>query len=124
MLRREELAIIKVVSNIELSSVFLRELRKAVAAGKKRAISATKAIAASASALEGPSGVGGEARTSRDHPRLHVSKRKAEELSTSDYPSEPARRWPTPGHLFDDGHVVQGTTGVIGGQSMRQLDPT
>jgi hypothetical protein len=63
MLRQEEFAFIKAVSNIVLSSVFLRELRKAVAAGKNTALSATKAKAASASALERPSGVGGEARS-------------------------------------------------------------
>ena len=65
MLRQEELPCIKAISNIELSPVFLWELRNAVAAGKK-VPAATKASVASASALERPSGVGGEARTSRD----------------------------------------------------------
>lgn len=53
-----------------------------------------------------------------------MNKRKAEELSISDCPSEQARRCPAPGHLFDDRHVAQGTTGEIGAQSRRQLDPT
>jgi hypothetical protein len=35
MLRQEELAFIKAITNIQLSPVFLRQLRKAVAAGKK-----------------------------------------------------------------------------------------
>jgi len=65
MLRQEELPCIKAISNTELSPVFLRELMDAVAAGKK-ALAATEASAASGSAVERPSGVGGEARTSRD----------------------------------------------------------
>ena len=45
-----------------------------MAAGK-RAIAATKAIPASASALECPSGDSGEDRISRDSLQLHVNKR-------------------------------------------------
>jgi len=63
---RQELPCIKAISKIELSPVFLRELRKAVAAGKKKALVAAKASATSASALERPSGFGGEARNSCD----------------------------------------------------------
>ena len=91
MLRQEELAIIKAISNIDLSPLFLRELRKAVAAGKKKkALVASKANAMSSSAFEHHSGVGGKAWTSCDSSQLHVSKRKAEELSSSDCLSEPA----------------------------------
>jgi hypothetical protein len=89
---KQELAFIKASSNIELLPVFLRVLQKAVVAGKKKALVASNANAVNASALERPSGFGGEARTSRDSPRLHVSKRKAEELSRPDCPSEPASR--------------------------------
>jgi hypothetical protein len=47
--------------------VFLREMRKAVAAGKKKkTLAATKASAASASGLGHPNGGGGEARTTCD----------------------------------------------------------
>ena len=49
MLRQDELAFIGVLSNIELSSFFLLELRKAVAAEK--ALAASKANATSASPL-------------------------------------------------------------------------
>jgi hypothetical protein len=35
MLKQEELAFIKAMSKVELSPVFLRELRKAVVVGKK-----------------------------------------------------------------------------------------
>jgi hypothetical protein len=36
MLRQEELAFLKAIENVELSPVFLRELRKAVASGPTR----------------------------------------------------------------------------------------
>ena len=108
MLKQEEVAFIKALGSIELSPVFLRELRKAMAAGKKKkALTAPKVKATSASALERPSGVGGEAWTSRCSPQPSVSKRKAYELSNSDCLSEPASRRPAPGHLFDDGPRAQ-----------------
>jgi len=53
-----------------------------------------------------------------------VSKRKAEELSRPDCPSEPATRRPAPGHLFSDGAVVQGTKDELAAQSSRQLGST
>ena len=78
MLRQEELAFIKAISSVEVSPLFLRELKKSVTAGKKkRALAAHKA---NASANERPSRVG-EARTSRDPLLLSAPKRKAEELS-------------------------------------------
>jgi hypothetical protein len=99
MLKQEKLAFLKAITSIELSPVFLRELKKAMAAGKKKkALAASKAT--STAALERPSG---EARTSRDT----LCKRKAEELSSSDC------RRPAPGHLFDDGPEAQGTTGEL-----------
>jgi hypothetical protein len=79
-----------------LSPVFLREMRKAVVAGKKKALEASKANATSASALKRQSGVGSEASTSRNSPQLRVSKRKTEELSSLDCPSEAASRRPAP----------------------------
>ena len=80
-----------------LSPVFLRELRKAVVAGKKKKpLEASKANATSPSALKRQSGVGSEASTSRNSLHLAVSKRKAEELSSLDCPSEPASRRPEP----------------------------
>jgi hypothetical protein len=72
---------------------------------------------------EGPRGLSiyerpvGEARTSRDS----LSKRKAEGLSSSDCPSEPASRRPAPEHLFDDGPEALGELAALGS---RQLDPT
>jgi hypothetical protein len=116
MLKQEEVAFLKALTSIELSPVFLRERKKAMAAGKKRkALAASKAT--STAALERP---GGEARTSRDT----LSKRKAEELSSSDCPSESASRRPAPGHLFDDGPEAQGTTGELAALGSRQLGPT
>jgi predicted Rossmann fold nucleotide-binding protein DprA/Smf involved in DNA uptake len=85
-----------------------------MAAGKKQsALAASQAT--SAAALEPTAG---EARTSRES----FSKRKAEELSSSDYPSEPASLRPAPGHLFDDGPEAQGTTGELAALGSRQLD--
>jgi hypothetical protein len=78
------LPFIGAISNIELPPVFLWELRKAVAAGKKKALEVSKANATNTFALESHSGVGSEALTSRQSPQLHVSKRKAEELSRPD----------------------------------------
>ena len=86
MLRQEELAFIKALSKVETSPLLLRELKKAVTAGKKKALAARKANASV-----------GEARTSRDPLLLSAPKRKAEELSGSDYLSEPASR-PAPQH--------------------------
>jgi hypothetical protein len=53
-----------------------------------------------------------------------VSKRKAEELSSSDSPSELASRRPALGHLFDNRPEAQGTTGELAAQSSSQLGPT
>lgn len=70
----------KAISHIELSPVFLPDLRKTVKTGKK-ALAVSKANAANASAVKRISGVGSEARTFRDTPQLHVGKRKAKVLS-------------------------------------------
>jgi hypothetical protein len=90
-----------------------------VAAKKKKASGAPSANAASASALERESGSGGEAQTSREIPQLTVSKRKADELSSHDCPSEPASRRPAPEHPFDDGLAAQYSTGELAAQCSR-----
>jgi len=115
----------KAISNIELSPVFLQELRKAVATGKKKkALAASTANAMSASALKRNSGVGDEAQTSRNSQQLHVSKRKAEELSSSDCPSEPASRRPAPGYLLGGRPTAQGTMSEQAAQSSQQIGST
>jgi hypothetical protein len=49
MLKQEEVAFIKALTNVKLSPVFLRELKKAIAAGKKqRALAASQATSAAA----------------------------------------------------------------------------
>ena len=74
-----ELAFIKAISNVDLSPVFLQELRKAVAAGKKKKAPATsRHNAMSPSAFKCHSGVGSKAWTSRCSSQLHVRRRKAE----------------------------------------------
>ena len=95
----------------------------AVAVCKKKALAASKANATIASALERHSGVGSEALTFRESPQLNVSKRKAEDLSRSDCPSEPASRRPAPGFLFGDG-PAEGTTDELAAKSSRQLGLT
>jgi hypothetical protein len=121
MLKLGELAFIKSMSNTALSSVFLRELRNAMAYAKKTALAASKTSARSASALQHNSGVRCEAQTSSELPQ---PKRKAEEFSSSDCPSEQASRRPAPGHLFADGPTAQGPTGEQAAQCSRQLGPT
>jgi hypothetical protein len=124
MLRQEELAFIKAISNIDLSPVFLRGLRKAVEAGKEKALAASKANTTSASALERQMRVGNEALTSRDSQQLAVRERKAKRAFQLRLPSEPASRRPAPGHLFSDGPPAQGTTGELAAQSNRQVGST
>lgn len=57
-------------------------------------------------------------------PQYLASKRKAEELSSSDGLTEPARRHSASRHLFEDGYLKQGSTGeqAVGGS--RQLSLT
>jgi hypothetical protein len=78
VLREEEIAFIKAVGSMQLSPVLLTELRKAMAAAKKKTISATPPNA-SASALVHPCGAGGEVWTPLDSVQPNVCKRKAEE---------------------------------------------
>jgi len=82
MLRQEELEFIKVMSNIKLPRNFLRELGKAVV-GMKKAIAVSVAYATIASALEHQSGVESEALSFCDSSKLPVTKKGAEELSSS-----------------------------------------
>jgi hypothetical protein len=98
---KQELAFVKVTTNIKLCAV-------------------PKANTTSASELQRESNVGSEAQTFPDSLQLHVSKRKAKELSISDSPSETARCIPTLGHLFDDRPAVQSTTGELAAQVILQ----
>jgi hypothetical protein len=82
MLKQEELAIIKAISRMELSPVLLRELRKAMAAAKKkRAISAAPSHA-SAPALVHPGGAGGGVRTPLDSTQPNVCKERLRNFRT------------------------------------------
>lgn len=88
-----------------------------MAAGKKKkALAASKANAI-ASVLEGQSRFGSEALTSRESPQLPVSKRKAEEFSSSDGISEPANRRPAPRP------ASQVFTGELAAEGSCQLGP-
>ena len=118
------MAFIKSMSSTELSPVFLRELRDAVAAGKKKALAGSKAIATSALALECLSRVWSEAMSSRDSPHIPIRKRKADEISSPDGLSEPARCRPAQGNLFGEGPTAQSSTGEPAAESSWQLGPT
>jgi hypothetical protein len=102
MLRQEELTFIKAEGSMELSPVLLRELRKTMAAAKKKNALAATTPNASVSALVQPGGTGGEVHTSLDSVQPNVCKKKAEELSNPDCTAEPASRSPAPGHLFEN----------------------
>ena len=124
MVRQKELAFISAISNVDLSPVILRGLRKTVAAGKKKAVESSKANATSASALERQSRVASEALTSRDSPQLPVRETKAKRTFQLRLPSELASRRPAPGHLFSDGPTAQGNTGELAAQSSRKVGST
>jgi cytoskeletal protein RodZ len=95
-----------------------------VAADKKKALETPKTSNTNASAAEGEGGAGGEARTSRNPTQLKVNKRKAEEVYSTYYPSEPASHRPTSRHLIVDGPESQGTTGELSAHISQQLGPT
>ena len=109
--------------NVELSPEFLLELKNVDVVGKKKkSLEASKENALRASALESRSGFWSEALTTRYSPQLPVSKRKTEELPSSDCPSEPSSRQHAPGHLYNDGPAAQGTTDETEAQSSQQLE--
>jgi hypothetical protein len=60
MLRLEELAFIKALSTLQLSPVFLWELRKAMVVGSKKTLAATKANISSLLAFEHQCGTSSE----------------------------------------------------------------
>lgn len=82
---------------------------------------ASKANDMSASALERQSGVGSQALTSLESPQFSISKRKADELSSSDGPSEPDSRHPVPRYLFSDGPVARGSVNETAAKNSRQF---
>jgi hypothetical protein len=94
MLKQGDLAFFKAMPSIELSPVFIRELRRAMAAAWKKTLMVSKTSTTSASACEHNSRVQSEAQTSRE---LSQPKRKVEGLSSSDCPSEPTSHRRAPG---------------------------
>jgi len=61
--------------------------------------------------------------SSSDSPQLPVSKRKANELSSSDGLSEPTSHCPVQGNLFGEGPTAQSSTGELDAERSRQLRP-
>jgi hypothetical protein len=92
MLKQEELAFMKAISTLQLSPAILRELKKAVAASKRR-----KALACGKAKPYGE--VVDEVQSTHKPLQLPAGKRKAAPLSTSDGVSEPAARRLTPSAL-------------------------
>jgi hypothetical protein len=88
---------------MELSPVLLLELRKAMAAAKKKKAISAAPSHTSAPALVHPGGAGGGVRTPFDSTQPNVCKRKAEKLSSHDCATEPATRRPAPGQSLKTG---------------------
>jgi hypothetical protein len=81
MLKQEELAFMKTVSTLQLSPAFLRELRRATTASKRRKVLAPGKAKPSGEVVD-------EVQISHKPLQLPAGKRKATELSTSDGVSE------------------------------------
>jgi hypothetical protein len=92
------------LSHREISTVFIRALRKALEVAKMK-----KAPQVNAS------------NTEREFPKLTASKRRADESLISGYSSEPASRRPEPWNPFDLRPEVQDTTGELATTSSRKL---
>jgi hypothetical protein len=92
MLKQEELAFMKAISTLQLSPALLRELRRTMAASKRR-----KALAPGKAKPSGE--VVDEVQSSHKPLQLPAGKKKATKLSTSDGVSEPAARCPAPSAL-------------------------
>jgi len=108
MLRQEELDFIKVISNIEVSPIFLMELKNAVAAGKRQ-----KVLAALRPAQTAHRASSAPAESVGRVPPASLSTQAREKprnlrAQTAVWASQPP---PSPGHLFDNGSEAQGTTG-------------
>ena len=109
MLSQEELAFIKAMSNLELSPVFLWDLRKSVVTGKKK-----KPLRHPSLTLWvlRPLSVRAESAVMLLPPASLYScpwaKRNADKISRSDGLSEPSSHHPAPWHLFSYGPTAQG----------------
>jgi hypothetical protein len=86
MLKQEEVAFMKAISTSELSATILRELRKAIAAKRNKALGPSKAKVSSLTPIElqsTASGAESEAQPFRQPPQQLAGKRKADGLSSS-----------------------------------------
>jgi hypothetical protein len=92
MLKQEELAFMTAISTLQLSPVLLRELRRAVAASKRRKVLAPRKAKPSGEVVD-------EVQSSHKPLQLSAGKRKAAELSTTGGVSQPASRRPAPSAL-------------------------
>jgi hypothetical protein len=110
MLNQEQEAFTKALSETdalsdpEVSTVFIRALRKTLAATKMKRIPEANA-----------------ANTEREFPQLTACKRKTDELSSSGWSSESASHRSATGNQLDLGPEAQDTTGELAATSIRQL---
>jgi len=118
MLRQEELVFMKSMSTAKHSPVFLHELRKAMASGKKN-LAPTNANVSSVSAIESQHAASNEAQTSCEFYQLLASKGKAYKLTSSGGITEPASHLPAPKHLVCGPGLHRRTSGA----GSRELDP-
>jgi hypothetical protein len=108
MLRQEELMIVKVISNLQVSPALLKELRYALSRRKKKP-------AVPAGSRSSGSGAKAPQRTSSQL----AGKRQANELASSGDSSEPANRRPAIGA----GSALPSVMGEQAAASSRQLRP-
>jgi hypothetical protein len=116
VLKQEELAFMKFISTLQLSPALLRELRKAMAASKKRRALASSKVKPSGEAVD-------EVQSSHKPLQQPAGKRKAAELSTSDGVSEPAARRPVPNALAVEGSAALSAADELTAGSSRQPCP-
>jgi hypothetical protein len=113
MLRQEELAFVKAISNLQVSPALLKELRLALSRRKKK-----PAVPAGSRS----SGSGAKA-PQRASSQLVAVKRKANELASSGDSSEPANRRPATVAVSAPLPALPSVTGEQAAGSSRQLGP-
>jgi hypothetical protein len=96
VLKQEELAFFKALSNTELPSVFLQEVRKAMAATKKKTLAASKANAVRpTSTIQDP---GARLRPTANFRSIRGKKNSPTQTASLSQPATTS----APRHLFDN----------------------
>jgi hypothetical protein len=116
MLKQVELACRKAISTLQLSPALFRELRKAMAASKRRKALASGKAKPAGEAVD-------EVQSSHKTLQQPARKRKAAELSISDCVSEPAARRPAPSALAVEGSAADSAADELTAGTSRQPRP-